>query len=162
MTPEQLFARLQRMSDDIKARGAAAAANAMAQEFDRVLVGVTLRKSTHPLGTRTPSAPGSPPALVSGTLRRSVKIVPAAAAGSRASAEVRVGTVYARIQEKGGIVRAKRAPVLGTPKVGFFGKQVKLPARPYMKPTRDVTVASGQLRRAAAGALEPIVLEGGG
>lgn len=163
MTPEQLVVKLGRVEAALASRAATAAANAMAGEFQRELVGVTLRRSTHPKGTRTPAAPGSPPALVTGTLRRSVRIVPAVSAGPRASAEVRAGTVYARIQELGGVVKAKRAPYLRFRYGGAWvqKKQVRLPARPYMKPTLAALAASGQLRRVAADAVKIVVDEAG-
>ena len=42
---------------------------------------LTLTKRTHTAGTRTPSAPGQPPAMVSGQLRRRIIRAPARAMG---------------------------------------------------------------------------------
>lgn len=152
-----------RIAAGLQARGAAAAANAMAVEFHRELVNVTLRKSSHPAGTPTPAAPGSPPALVSGTLRRSARVVPAVASGPRAVASVRVAAIYARIQEKGGTVVAKRAKVLANKRTGqVFGPRVKLPARPYMQPTRDLLLATRRLQARAAEAVAAVVREAAG
>ena len=153
------------IADALQARAAAAAANAMATEFHTELTDVTLRMSTHPRGTVTPAAPGQPPALVSGTLRRSAKIVPAVAAGTRATAEVRVGVVYARIQELGGTVTAKRAKYLRFQyPAGKWHSVVsaKIPARPYMKPTRDLLLATGRLQARAAQAIAAVVREAAG
>ncbi len=149
-----------RMGDALAARGAAAAANAMAREFHGELVDVTLRKSTHTAATRTPAAAGDPPALVSGTLRRSAVIVPAVSAGSRAVASCRVAAVYARIQELGGTVTVKRAKVLYNKRTKqAFGKSATLPARPYMKPTRDLLIATGRFRATASTAVFAVVKE---
>lgn len=152
-----------RIAAGLQARGAAAAANAMALEFHRELVNVTLRKSSHPAGTPTPAAAGQPPALVTGTLRRSARAVPAVALGPRAVASVRVSVIYARIQEKGGTVKVVRKRVLANKRTGqFFGKQVTLPARPYMKPTRDLLIVSGRLRARAAEAVAAVAREASG
>ncbi len=152
-----------RIGAALSARGATAAANAMAQEFHTELVDVTLRKSSHKAGTPTPAAAGDPPALVSGTLRRSVRIVPAIAMGSRAIATVGVGVVYARIQEKGGTVTVKRAKVLYNKRTRqAFGLSVTLPKRPYMEPTRDLLVVTGRFRARAKMAVFAVVKEAAG
>jgi hypothetical protein len=156
----QLPLRLNRIADALAAKGAAAAANAMAAEFHAELTDVTLRRSSHAAGTRTPAAAGDPPALVTGTLRRSAVIVPAVSAGTRAVSACRVAAVYARIQEQGGTVTAQRKKVLANKQTGqVFGKSVRLPARPYMKPTRDLLVASGRLRARAGQAVALTVRE---
>lgn len=164
MNVTELSLRISGIADALQARAAAAAANAMATEFHTELTDATLRKSSHPRGTVTTSPPGSPPALVSGTLRRSAQIVPAVAIGSRAVASVRVGAVYARIQEKGGTVTAKRTPYL---KFQYGGKwhavkSAKLPARPYMRPTRDLLIATGRLRARANAAVYAALKEAAG
>jgi len=148
------------IADALQSRAAAAAANAMATEFHTELTDVTLRASSHPKGTVTTAQPGQPPALVSGTLRRSARIVPAQAAGPRAVATVGVAAVYARIQEKGGVINAKRAPFLRFqyPDGSWHTvKSVRLPARPYMAPTRDALLAAGRLRARASAAIAAIV-----
>jgi hypothetical protein len=132
----------------------------MAAEFHTQLVDVTLALTTHEAGQKTLSTPGTPPALVTGTLRRSAVIVPAVPAGTRAVSSCRVTAVYARIQEKGGTVSVQRKKVLANKRTGqVFGKSVKLPARPYMKPTRDLLVASGRLRARAKQVLALTVRE---
>lgn len=163
MDVSQFPLRISGIADALQARAATAAANAMATEFHTQLVDVTLRVSSHPRGTKTPSAPGAPPALVSGTLRRSARIVPAVATGSRATAEVRVGTVYARIQERGGTVTAKRTKYLRFqyPNGSWHSvKSVRIPARPYMAPTRDLLLVTGRLRASAAQAVAVVAREG--
>lgn len=84
-----------------------------------------LRTYTHPEGTPTTSPPGQPPALVTGTLMRSVK-QRGPYPGKRPHQIVgTVGptAVYARIQDMGG--RAGRK------------YRSRLPARPYANPATD-------------------------
>jgi phage gpG-like protein len=89
-----------------------------------------LRKTTHKRGTPTPSRPGEPPSLVSGQLRRSMKIVPAVPLGATAwKAEVGPTAAYARIQELGGTT----------------GRGGELPARPYLEPSVQELIDSGAL-----------------
>jgi hypothetical protein len=77
-----------------------------------------LGERSHQAGTPTPSGPGQPPALITGTLRRSIKVTgpdPDGPSGWRG----RVGptAVYGRIQELGGVARGRT-----------------LPPRPYLRP----------------------------
>jgi hypothetical protein len=61
-----------------------------------------LTESSHPRGTPTPSLPGHPPALVSGTLRRSVRVEgPTTVDGTSFTASVGPTAVYGRAQELG-------------------------------------------------------------
>lgn len=80
-----------------------------------------LNQKSHAKGTQTPSAPGEPPARISGDLSESVTIQgPHPTAGGY---EARVGptTRYGRIQELGGTA----------------GNGATLPARPYLAPALD-------------------------
>lgn len=71
----------------------------------------------HQRGTPTPSAPGEAPAVITGTLRRSIRsTTPEPLATGGAKGMTYPTAVYARIQELGG-----------------FG----LPARPYVQPSHD-------------------------
>lgn len=87
----------------------------------------TLMLRSHPKGTKTPSRPGQPPAMISGHLARSVRSEPAVmVARGRWSGRVGPTTVYGRIQELGGLAgRHHRS---------------RLPARPYLNP------ASGRMK----------------
>jgi phage gpG-like protein len=84
-----------------------------------------LTAKSHPPGTKTPSAPGEPPAMVTGRLARKVRIAPVVRASTGDGFYlVRVGpwgVAYSRIQEAGGMAGA--------------GHRSRLPARPYMAPT---------------------------
>lgn len=163
MDAVELPLRLQAVAEALRTRAAKAAADAMMQEFHGELTDVTLRRHSHPRGTVTNSPPGDPPALVGGTLRNSARQVPAPGGGPRATAQVRVGTVYARIQELGGFVIARRARHLKFqyPRGSWHAvRWVYLPKRPYMAPTRDRLVASGRLKARGTRAAMDVVRRG--
>lgn len=75
---------------------------------------------THPRGTPTPSAPGEPPALISGALRRGVKIRRFLFGPNVFSGGVGSTSVYGPIQERGGWAGA--------------GHRSYLPPRPWLRP----------------------------
>lgn len=80
----------------------------------------SLRRSSHARGTPTPSAPGSPPAQISGDLERSVMVTGHIELPGYAETRVAPTTIYARIQELGGWAGV--------------GHQTYLPPRPYVRP----------------------------
>ncbi|WP_158697870.1 hypothetical protein [Streptomyces prunicolor] len=91
-----------------------------------------LSTSSHPKGTPTPSSPGDPPSLITGTLRRSIKVVgPVPAGFGRWLAEVGPTAVYGRVQELGGTA----------------GRGVQLPPRPYVQPAFEQLVVTGTISR---------------
>lgn len=79
---------------------------------------IKLATTSHKRGTPTPSAPGDPPSLVSGNLRRSIQVEGPAPTGP-IGWEGKVGPTmeYARVQELGGSTG-----------------RAELPARPYQGP----------------------------
>ena len=82
---------------------------------------------SHPPGTPTPSAPGDPPALVSGALRRSIKTRRTRHGPGVYEGRVGPTIIYGRIQELGGrLGRNPRAAMWRQPGV--------LPPRPYFQP----------------------------
>jgi phage gpG-like protein len=95
-----------------------------------------LTTSSHRKGEPTPSAPGEPPSLVTGNLRRSIKVdgpEPAGITGWRG--QTGPTAEYGRIQELGGITGAHNSV---------------LPARPYMEPAwEQVRPLIGPTYRAA-------------
>lgn len=94
----------------------------------------TLSTSSHPRGTPTPSSPGEPPSLVTGTLRRSITVNGPHPLGlGRWEAQVGPTAVYGRIQELGGVTGR--------------GHATTLPARPYVQPAFERLAASGALAR---------------
>lgn len=109
--------------------------------------------SAHSAGTTTPSAPGTPPAVVTGTLRRSVRTGPVTRVGF-GSYSVKVGptVVYARIQELGGVITPKTAAHLRFRLGGreVYAKSVTLPPRPYFRPALVDFEARDVLRRRLA------------
>lgn len=94
-----------------------------------------LRTYTHPEGTPTTSPPGEPPALVTGTLMRSVKTRGPFPGKRRYQYVGRVGptAVYARIQDLGGDVRKARRPGARRRPAGL----IHIPARPYAQRATD-------------------------
>lgn len=119
---------LRRRLDSARDAGAMAAGLVIERQIK-----AQLSLSAHPPGTPTPSAPGSPPAVVTGTLRRSVTTERKV---GRRGPYVAVGptAVYGRIQELGG-----RA-----------GRGAYLPARPYVAPARAVALDSARRVMVAA------------
>lgn len=94
-----------------------------------------LARTSHQRGTPTPAAPGQPPSLIDGTLRRSVKVKGPSREGADGwKAEIGPTAVYGRIQELGGMTGR--------------GHRTRLPARPYLGPALDQVVSSGELEAA--------------
>lgn len=79
-----------------------------------------LRTTSHQRGTLTPSAPGSPPSLISGTLMRSIAVEGPTGGLGVYTASIGPTAIYGRIQELGGFTGR--------------GHRVHLPARPYVDP----------------------------
>lgn len=79
-----------------------------------------LSLTSHPKGTKTPSRPGQPPSLVTGALKKSVKVRGPRAIPGGYEALIGPTVVYGRIQELGGMAGK--------------GLRTRLPARPYMRP----------------------------
>lgn len=174
MRPDQLPGYWDRIIRRIEAQGPRAAAYAMAKRFHSVVSDETLVEYSHGKGTPTPSPPGGPPAIITGGLKRSMRLYPAVSTGpGKAKSHVQPLIVYARIQELGGIVVARhtytdrhgkvRQGYLAWADAGHgkhFAHSVKIPARPYMRPTHRKVVADGSLTRAAADAVRGLVARG--
>jgi hypothetical protein len=140
-------------------RACAAAANGMALRYDIVVKYTTLTRMTG-----HPSAPGEPPALESGRLRDTFRLQRAKPIGDfRWMASDGPTVVYAHIQEYGGEIWARHTYVdkrTGITRPGFlrwkgedgefhYARHVKLPERPYVRPTIKQVTNDGSLRRAA-------------
>ena len=81
---------------------------------------------SHLPGTKTPSNPGNPPAMISGQLLDSVEAGPVIRKGFKTyTVAISPNTVYARIQELGGLSGRNLATLT--------------PARPYMRPTAETS-----------------------
>jgi hypothetical protein len=170
MTPGELPGYWDGIIARVTADGPSAAAYAMARRFHQVVSDQTLVATSHGRGTPTPAPPGGPPALVSGALKRSIRLYPATKTGQyTARSNVCPLIVYARIQELGGIVDAKHTYVdkHGKVRQGYlawgsgpgrrYAHSVTIPARPYMRTTRARTIADGSLRAAAIQAVRGLV-----
>lgn len=137
------------MADEIRITGAAeakakldalipkltAAGRQIVSEVQTVAEDAAKRQFTgaHSAGQPTTSAPGSPPDVVTGTLRRSIQRSAPELVARGWQGTVFPSVVYARIQELGGAT-------------GRGGSTI-LPARPYMEPANDEIRA--QARRIA-------------
>lgn len=96
----------------------------------------TLMLQSHPKGTPTPSAPGEPPAMVTGFLARSMEHRgPKPTGPFRWHAEAGPTAVYSRIQELGGYVHQGARSYNVTGPIGR-SEYTHLPARPYLAPTQ--------------------------
>lgn len=142
---QALAAELRAIAERAAGPGGQAAAAAMALEGERAIK-TKLSTYSHGKGTPTPSPPGQPPAIVTGTLRRSVITQPPLGGGGRWVATVGPTVVYARIQELGGDTGRNHA--------------THLPARPYVHPAIEQLRVSGQLNTVAAAAFRRIVFGG--
>lgn len=139
----------------IRSRAAGVAPKAAVEAVSQAgetLTKLALSKRSHPKGTPTPSPKGAPPALVSGDLRRSVRRTPATMVGSARFVQV-LGSrlIYAPVHEFGPVtITAKRFPQLGNPQAGFFGPQVTIPSRPWMRPSVELLITSGTATKTGA------------
>jgi len=115
------------------------AALAMGEVTERA-VRSQLSKSSHPLGTPTPSAPGSPPAMISGRLRDSVTTKMT----GNGTAVVGGTAPYSRIHQFGGYSGRNHA--------------TRTPARPYLEAAWDE--AAGEAYDAAIDVIVGMVYRG--
>lgn len=115
----------------VEVEAATRTATAQAAQLVKNEMQKQLRLTTHPKGTPTPSAPGEPPALVTGQLRRSIRVQTLKIAPGVYQAKIGPTTVYGRVQELGGATGR--------------GGRTNLPARPYVKPTEAAMVGSDRL-----------------
>lgn len=133
---------LRRLADKAEGPGGRAAAEAMASAA-RDEIQRKLGQRSHARGTPTPSAPGTPPARISGALQGSIHADPPAGGGGVWYAYVGPrGVVYAAIQQRGGVAGRNHAS--------------HLPPRPYM----DASGAYARISQASASAFYRAVFGG--
>jgi len=127
------LAALKNLEEDVQDRATQVAIMQAGLVLEREAKLMLTKSGRHPKGTPTPSAPGSPPAIVTGSLRASVKTTEPQREGM-GNYSVMVGptVIYARVQELGGGPR-------------------NLPARPYMQPAAEQSL--GAVREAYINAL---------
>lgn len=162
MRLEELPAYLASVRRRVGEEGPEKAAYAMAREFHAELSDHVLVQYSHPRGTRTNSPPGQPPAIVGGHLKRSLRLYAAVRTGTySARSRVTPLIVYARIQELGGTVEAGDRLLRWKTNGKFhFARSVRIPPRPYMRPTHRKMVSDGRLRSAAIRAVRGLVTHG--
>lgn len=98
-----------------------------------------LTTSSHEAGTPTPSAPGEPPSLITGNLRRSVTVTgPETLTRSSWRGQVGPTAVYGRIQELGGEVTSPHTSMVMS---GVTGSGIRIPSRPYLAPAYAESLA---------------------
>jgi len=169
VTPEELPGFLRALQERA-AHSAPPVVMAMADAY-RDRVKVNLHRYEHAEFTKTPSPPGGFPAKIGGELAASVTAALGPSSGTDAHASVAPHTIYARLQELGGEVHARRRRFLmwktdyPTSATAFwksereggglflnFAKHVTIPRRPYMRPTTEDMVRDGSLTAEAIGA----------
>jgi phage gpG-like protein len=113
------------------------AAHAIEDETQR-----SLTSKSHAPRTRTPSAPGDPPAAISTDLAVSVVVDESPADGE---AEVGPTTDYGRIQELGGHMTGH--PYMRWVEDGrvHYSRGHDLPARPYLLPATEFLISTGDI-----------------
>ncbi len=128
-----LYARAQRETDTLVDKSL----NIIQVEAQR-----RLSQRTHPAGTRTTSAPGEPPALITGGLRRSFR--QRRTRRGPALFEGRIGptAIQSRAQEFGATIYPKRGLFLAwRDNDGWHrARSVTLPARPFFTPSVKAAV----------------------
>jgi phage gpG-like protein len=100
-----------------------------------------LSLSSHPPRTKTPSAPGEPPSMITGALRGSVNQTQSFGDVGHWEVHRAPTTVYARIQELGGWTGR--------------GHLTYLPPRPYVRPA--LNIAQGKIHDAAVDVFRDLV-----
>ena len=172
MTPAELPAFLEAIKARVEA-SAVPVVDAVAGHYKEHLVGFTLHESgSHPPVTRTPAAPGRPPAFMPGglhgSLAGSVVKTPGVGGGGIATSIVAPHVIYAAVQEWGATMTGKPWMWLW---VGYIGPgevrrrgwrrhEVTIPERPYMRTAVDETIADGSLERAGMATFEAVVWGG--
>lgn len=170
MTPQELPGVLAALGRRASA-AAVPVAGVMARTYEKHLVDVTLIESgSHAPVTRTPAAPGRPPAQMTGGLRGSVTMAGPTGGGGIGVASVQPNTIYAATQEWGGVHHAVNGPYMwlwlryiGYIEVirrGWLKTTVDIPERPYMRTAVAEEIASGELQSAAEEAFDAVVWGG--
>ena len=156
MSPDQAIAYMQLIRDKA-AKAAPDCAMAMGKVHQDYMQRVTLSRFQSVPVSQTPSPPGAPPASMTGTLRRSVTCTRGPGGGTRATSLVGPHTIYAATQEWGDEDRHGNPRMwlwlkyIGPYEVkrrGWVKERVKIPARPFVRPSRDAVIANGSVQEA--------------
>lgn len=157
----QAARRLRVIRGRANAAAPAAAASALARG-GQVAVKAALTERSHSEGSPTPSARGQPPAKVSGDLAKSVSRVPAGpAGGGRATVVLFSHLVYGPVHEFGPVTISSKGnyPLRNRNTGQVFGRQVTIPARPWMRPTVEKYCGSGEAGRVCMTAFAAALLK---
>ena len=164
MTPDELLAKLERVTAVVEQRAAVEATNVMGWVLKAHVKEI--------LGGGSPSAPGSPPGRMTGALQASVAQVPATGGGTVATTKIAPHTIYDAVQEYGRRIKAHPGPGrTGDPRYPHtmffvtdkrhFPLVVKLPPRPYMHPSAEWARAGG-IQPAGAAVVDAIIRQAWG
>jgi phage gpG-like protein len=89
--------------------------------------------------------------VLTGTLRRSIRINSISGGGGRGEAVYGPHVIYAGIQDQGGVITIKHKKVLANVETGqFFGTSVEIPAQHYMERGADTGTEYAYQRVSAA------------
>lgn len=144
-----VLARLREIRRLAEEEAPLAACRALGQAAETA-VKVTLTSSTHREGTPTPSAPGQPPSLVTGDLRRSYRRTASRlAAVGLATCQVGSMLVYAPVHEFGPVTITSKGkyPLRNRNTGQVFGRQVTIPKRPALATAAKRLETTGIARR---------------
>jgi phage gpG-like protein len=123
-----------------KAEAKAASVEAAENIGDKAKEALTMQ--WHGKGTRTPSAPGTPPAAITGELAASIVVTE-----TDDGAMVGPTTDYAREQELGGPMQGHPMMHWFEDGVEYYSREHSLPARPYFEPSEEAAIRSGEVGR---------------
>lgn len=146
VTPEQNLEQLIRILE-LAMDGAQATANRMAEYIRWRTAEIKLRTYFHAPGEWYGSRPGEPPAYASGTLARSLYVIPAYS-GLRATAIVQTDLDYSRILEFGCVVTPKDKKFMHwvDSRGSWYHPLLVVPEHPYLSSTTDDSIYDGSLR----------------
>ena len=83
--------------------------------------------------------------VLSGRLRESEAVKAVTGSGTYAEAVVSPHRIYAHFRNFGGTITVRRAKVLGTPEVGFFGRSVTQAGSHYVERAHDAAIGPVQV-----------------
>ncbi len=149
VTPEQNLERLIWLLE-LAMKGAPATANRMAEYIRWRTAEITLRTYFHAPGEWYGSRPGEPPAYASGTLARSLYVIPAYG-GLRATATVQTDLDYSRILEFGCVVTPKDKKFMHwvDSRGSWYHPLLVVPEHPYLSSTTDDSIYDHSLQEEA-------------
>jgi len=149
MTPEQNLEYLIELLE-LAMQGAQATATRMAEYIRWRTAEITLRTYFHAPGEWYGARPGEPPAYGSGTLSRSLYVIPAYS-GLRATAIVQTDLDYSRILEFGCVVTPKDKKFMHwvDSRGSWYHPMLVVPEHPYLSSTTEDSILDDSLQEEA-------------